>query len=114
MSSPGPQLWRALNVLQRVAGFGAASTGAIFAGWAIWYLVHPPEPVQIPELSTDPRLARGAVLAFAIVLLALAAVLLRARPFRPDLGDPLSSGHELRPSRPAESPRRWWTGDPIE
>jgi hypothetical protein len=114
MSPPGRQLWRALNVLQRIAGFGAAGTGAIFAGWTIWYLMNPSEPLEIPQFSSDPRLSRAAGFAFSTVLLALAAVLLRARPYRPDLGDPLTSGHDLRPPRPTEAPRRWWTGDPID
>ena len=114
MSPPGPQLWRALNVLQRVAGLGAAGTGALYAGWAIWYLLHPSVSLQIPDFPTDLRLARYADLAFAAVLLGLAAVLLRARPFRPDLGDSLASGYVLRASRPTEPQRRWWTGDPID
>jgi hypothetical protein len=112
-STPGPWLWRALNVLQRVAGFGATATGVIFGAWAIWHILSPGAPAP-PDVPQDPSLARAAVLAFAAVLLALGAVLLRARPYRPDLGDPLASGHELRATRPTDPPRRWWTGDPID
>ena len=114
MSTPGPRVWRTLNVLQRIAGVGAAGTGIIFGGWAIWYLAHPTVPLEIRSFPSDPRLARAAVLAFAGVLLALAGVLLRARPYRPDLGDSLASGHELRASKSTDSQRSWWTGDPIE
>jgi hypothetical protein len=112
-SPPGPRLWRSLNILQRLAGFGATATGALFGWWAVWYLLHPaaPLPADVPR---DPRPGRFAVLAFAVVLLALGAVLLRARPYRPDLGDSLASGHDLRAPRPADPRRRWWTGDPIE
>ena len=110
-SPPGPRLWRALNILQRIAGFGAVAAGVIFATWAIWQIL---SPGAVPlDLSQDPRLAQAAVLAFGAVLLALGAVLLRARPYRPDLGDPLASGHDLRATRPTDSRRGWWTGDPI-
>jgi len=110
-STPGPRLWRALNILQRIAGFGAVAAGVIFATWAIWQIL---SPGAVPlDLSQDPRLAQAAVLAFGAVLLALGAVLLRARPYRPDLGDPLASGHDLRATRPTDSRRGWWTGDPI-
>ena len=112
-STPGPKLWRTLNILQRIAGFSAMAAGILFGAWAIWHLANPGQPVPA-DLPQDPRLARGAVLAFAAVLLALGAVLLRARPYRPDLGDSLASGHDLRLSRPADSPRRWWTGDSID
>jgi hypothetical protein len=83
----------------------------LFGSWAIWHLFNPGEPVP-PDLPQDPRLARAGVLAFAAVLLAVGAVLLRARPYRPDLGDPLVSGHDLRATRPGDPQRRWWTGDP--
>jgi hypothetical protein len=112
-STPGPGLWRALNVLQRIAGFGATATGVIFGGWAVWFLVNPGAPLPA-DLPADPRLARLAVLAFAAVLLALGAVLLRARPYRPDLGDSLAAGHDLRATRSTDPLRRWWTGDPVE
>ena len=110
-STPGPRLWRALNILQRIAGFGAMAAGLIFGTWAIWQIVS--QGAVAPDSSQDPRLARAAVLAFGAVLLALGAVLLRARPYRPDLGDPLASGHDLRATRSTDSPRDWWTGDPI-
>lgn len=110
-STPGPRLWRALNILQRIAGFGAVAAGLIFGTWAVWQMLSP-GPVAA-DFSQDPRLARAAVLAFGAVLLALGAVLLRARPYRPDLGDPLASGHDLRATRSTDPRRRWWTGDPI-
>ena len=112
-STPGPALWRALNILQRIAGFSAIATGVIFAAWSIWHILNSGTPVNlgVPE---DPRLARAVALAFAAVLLALGAVLLRARPYRPDLGDSLASGHDLRASRSTDPPRRWWTGDSID
>jgi hypothetical protein len=112
-SAPGPRLWRALNILQRTAGFSATATGLLFGGWAIWYLVNPGEPPP-SDGPHDQRLGRFAVLALGVVLLALGAVLLRARPYRPDLGDSLASGHDLRATRPGDAHRRWWTGDPIE
>ena len=112
-STPGPRLWRALNVLQRVAGFSATVTGVIFGTWAVWSLLNPVAALPA-DPSADPRLGRFVVLAFAGVLLALGAVLLRARPYRPDLGDSLSSGHDLRATRPSDPLRRWWTGDPVE
>lgn len=112
-STPGPALWRALNILQRIAGFGAMATGVIFAAWSIWHILDPGTPVAPPDLP-EPRLASTAVLAFAAVLLALGAVLLRARPYRPDLGDSLASGHDLRAPRSTDPPRRWWTGDSID
>lgn len=112
-STPGPRLWRGLNVLQRLAGFGTLAAGVTFGVWAIWFLRNPAmlAPAVVGE---DSRLATFAVLAFAVVLLALGAVLLRARPYRPDLGDSLASGHDLRPTKPTDSHRRWWTGDPID
>jgi hypothetical protein len=112
ISTPGPRLWRGLNILQRIAGFGATIAGLTFGSWAIWHLLNPTVPLP-PDLPQDPRLARFGVLAFAAVLLALGAVLLRARPYRPDLGDPLSSGHDLRATRPSDPRRRGWTGDPV-
>ena len=109
-STPGPRLWRALNVLQRIAGFGAMAAGIIFGTWAVLNIVSPGQPVP-SDLAQDPRLQLVTVLAFAVVLLALGAVLLRARPYRPDLGDSLGAGHDLRAARRSDSPRRWWTGD---
>jgi hypothetical protein len=112
-STPGPSLWRGLNVLQRIAGFGAIGAGVIVGTWAIGFLMNPATmgPEVVPR---DSRLGSVAVLAFGAVLLALGAVLLRARSYRPDLGDSLAAGHDLRATRPTDSHRRWWTGDPVE
>jgi hypothetical protein len=100
-------------VLQRVAGFGALGAGVIFGTWAIRFLMNP--ATMGPEVvARDSRLGSFAVLAFGVVLLALGAVLLRARSYRPDLGDSLAAGHDLRATSPTDSHRRWWTGDPIE
>jgi hypothetical protein len=114
VSTPNPVVWRALNVLQRVAGISAAASGTIFTCWAVWFLLYPSMMPDVPQLSPDRRLSQFAVLAFAGVLLSLAAVLLRARPYRPDLGDSLAAGQDLRSSRPAEPQRHWWTGDPLD
>lgn len=99
--------WRAFIVSIRIVGLGAAIVSVGFLGWALglWTMV-----VDQAPLSTSERLG-DAVAAAATAAVAL--LLLRLRPFRPDLGDVSWFLDPFGARANSRAPRNWWTGDPV-
>ena len=102
--------WRSYNIMRRVVGLGFALWGFGFASWGLWLALHPnvPFPVDgVPTTAVGPKLGMTLV---ATALTGLGIWLIRARPYRPDLGDvpylfdPFLAKTQLRANR------RWWTG----
>ena len=98
--------WRMFNVLVRVLGLAAMAGGAVFTLLGITRLLQP----GALRVEGEPALV---LLLVGLLVLAIGAAILRAPPFRPDLGDvswrfdPFGS-KERRAARPKRS---WWTGD---
>lgn len=102
----------------RCFGIMAAIAGTGFISWGIYHFYHPAEARKWAEYrgtaeqsfshqTLNPDLLGGVVtveIAIGIFALALAVAVLRVRPYRPDLGDKVSSY--------AVGARSWWTGEP--
>jgi hypothetical protein len=98
--------WRMFNVLVRVLGLTALVSGTVFTVLGISRIVQS----GAIRIEGEPGLI---LLLVGLLSLAIGAAILRAPPFRPDLGDvswrfdPFGS-KEKRLARPKRS---WWTGD---
>lgn len=110
--------WCISNVMVRCFGIMASMVGASGIGWGIYHYYHPSDAMKWAEYrgtaeqsfshqTINPDLLGGVVageIAVGLFALALAVVVLRVRPYRPDLGDKVSSY--------AVGARSWWTGEP--
>jgi hypothetical protein len=98
----------------RVCGVLAALCGAVFLGWVALLTLHPPLLSRFNGVVADPNLAPPLFMAGAWFLI-LGICILRARTYRPDLGDAAylidPFGAKLRRLFPPS--RTWWTGDPA-
>ena len=98
--------WRMFNVLVRVLGLAALLSGAVFTVLGIMRLLQP----AALQTEGDPALV---LLLVGLLVLAVGAAILRAPPFRPDMGDvswrfdPFGS----KERRSGGLKRSWWTGD---
>jgi hypothetical protein len=111
MSSFGTWHWRLFNVLRRLLGIGAIVNGAVFVAWGLALLARPRSTVAMNGVLATAASANLLVLLVGATALALGAVIVRARSYRPDLGDaswllePQTAHAEKREGR------TWWTGD---
>lgn len=110
--------WCIFNVMVRIFGLMATVSGTILICWGIYHHYHPVEARQWAEYSgtaeqsfshqtLNPDNFGGVVtveIAVGILALILAFAVLRVRPYRPDLGDKVSSYSVVS--------RSWWTGEP--
>lgn len=110
--------WCIFNVIVRCFGIMAAIAGTGFISWGIYHFYHPAEARKWAEYrgtaeqsfshqTLNPDLLGGVItveIAIGLFALALAVAVLRVRPYRPDLGDKVSSY--------AVVVRSWWTGEP--
>jgi hypothetical protein len=120
---PDAAHWRRFNILIRLSGLMAVVFSLACLAGAVRFTVHPEQATNIEPPGQS--VSENVVLGLAVAL--LAALVLTARPYRPDLGDRAFSDHSLRwllglPSgwerpkpRHVESARRnWWTGDVLK
>jgi hypothetical protein len=102
----------------RIFGLMATVAGTVFISWGIYHYYHPAEARKWAEHSgtaeqsfshqtINPDLLGGVVTGEIVVglfALILAFAVLRVRPYRPDIGNTVSSY--------AIGTRSWWTGEP--
>ena len=102
----------------RCFGIMAAIAGTGFTGWGIYHYFHPAEAKKWAEYrgtaeqslnhqTINPDLLGGVVTGEFVIgffALVLAVAVLWMRPYRPDLGDKVSSY--------SAGTRSWWTGEP--
>jgi len=110
--------WCIFNVMVRIFGFMATVAGIAFISWGIYHYYHPAEARKWAEYrgtaeqsfshqTINPDLLGGVVTGEIVVglfALTLAFAVLRVRPYRPDLGDSVTSY--------SIGTRSWWTGEP--
>jgi hypothetical protein len=76
--------WRLFNIGIRLFGIAAGLATAGFVAWGVYFVTNP----QGAEGLREGGLAAGSVyLVTAMATAALSYAMLRARPYRPDLGD---------------------------
>lgn len=99
--------WRFYNRFLRVVGLAFVFAGAAFvwSALSLWLRLTPERPNASPWLFVGT----------GVFALAVGALLLRARPFRPDLGDVpwlagRAGGYPERRERRGVA-RSWWTGE---
>jgi hypothetical protein len=112
MATPHVWPWKLFNIVMRLAGLFTTLSGAVFLTWSVLLIVRAPIVVWAQGTLADPNLA--APLLFAAVWFSILGVgILRAPPYRPDLGDADRlvdpAGFKLR--RFFSPSRSWWTGD---
>jgi hypothetical protein len=97
----------------RVCGVLAALCGAGFLGWAAVLTLHPSLPSRFHSVVADPNLAPSLFMGGAWFLI-LGISILRARTYRPDLGDAAYLVDPIGAKLQREFPpsRTWWSGDP--
>jgi hypothetical protein len=102
----------------RIFGLMATMAGTVFTSWGIYHYYHPAEARKWAEYrgtadqsfshqTINPDTLGGVVtveIAVGIFALILAFAVLGVRPYRPDLGDAVSSY--------SVGTRSWWTGEP--
>ena len=105
--------WRAFNTIMRVSGLVAALFGSGLLVWVALLILHPTILNRLHGVGTDRDLAPPLLMAGAWFLM-FGVCILRARTYRPDLGDAGSLvdpvGVKLQQYYPPS--RTWWTGDP--
>lgn len=105
-------LYRAHNVAWRILGLWAVLCGTGFAAWAGWLLTHPHSPMDV-NASPATAVGTGLVMLLAAAIgIGLGVLLLRARTYRPDLGDVLYFVDPFVARTQDRTNRHWWTGDP--
>jgi hypothetical protein len=103
--------WRTMNVLRRVLGLVTALIGVVFSLWALALLLRSQSTLDIGAVPTTDVGPKLIILGGAAVVLGFGVLMLRARAYRPDLGDvswliePQVTDAEYRRDR------HWWTGD---
>ena len=98
--------WRTFNRFVRVCGLLALLVGGalLWGSIAIWWDgKFQTVRADAPSRSDDLALFVGGIVAIAIGVL-----LVRARPYRADLGD---AAFGRPPAYGTNEPRMWWTGD---
>jgi hypothetical protein len=107
--------WRIFNVLVRAFGLMAVLCGIVFTSWAARLLVNPKATVNLEGVATAAVEPKLLLMLAGFVALAIGVAIVRARPYRPDLGDssyladPFGSGAQ----RAIPQRRSWWTGDRL-
>ena len=102
--------WRLFNIGIRLFGIAAGLATAGFVAWGVYFVTNP----QGAEGLREGGLAAGSVyLVTAMATAALSYAMLRARPYRPDLGDRTWTFVRRASGKPSEprGDRTWWTGD---
>jgi hypothetical protein len=85
----------------------------VFTSWATTLLLRPEATIElegVPSAAPGPKLL---ILLVGMVVLAIGLAILRAQPYRPDLGDSsyLADPFGARAQRALPQRRSWWTGD---
>ena len=104
--------WRVFNVIRRLTGLLATFNGAVLAIWGASLLLRPERTIDVqgvPSAAIWPKLV---TLVVGIVAGVLGVLLVRARTYRPDLGDTSWFVEPQVARRQLRSGRNWWTGDP--
>jgi hypothetical protein len=105
--------WRIFNIFMRLCGLTTALAGALFLAWDASLILAPGWLQPFNPGIANPHL-KGPLLVAGVWFLILGLGILRARTYRPDLGDASYSidpyGAKLRRVFPPT--RSWWTGDP--
>lgn len=110
--------WCIFNVMVRIFGLMSTVAGTVFICWGIYHYYHPAEARKWAEYrgtaeqsfshqTLNPDTLGVVVtveIAVGVFALILAFAVLRVRPYRPDLGDTVSSYSVVN--------RSWWTGEP--
>ena len=103
--------WRVFNIGCRLFGLLAMLNGTIFTIWGIALLLSPQSTIDVEGVPTAALGPKLGMLAIGLLTLVLGVMVVRARTYRPDLGDvswliqPQVARGQLR------SRRNWWTGD---
>ena len=107
--------WRAFNILLRGLGLMAMLVGTVFTLWGAVLLAQRQATVEWEGELTAATGPKVIILLVGLGTLALAIALLRARPFRPDLGDAswLIDPFGAKAQRTSRPRRSWWTGDRL-
>lgn len=105
--------WRVFNVFMRICGITAAFAGALLLAWDASLILVPTILRRFTVGGANPNL-QAPLLVAGVWFLILGLGILRARTYRPDLGDASYSidpyGAKLRRAFPPK--RSWWTGEP--
>jgi hypothetical protein len=107
--------WRVFNVFLRAFGLMALLAGMVFTLWGAVLLSRRQATVEWEGMLTSATGPKLLILLVGLSTLALAIALLRARPFRPDLGDVswLLDPFGAKAQRRSLPRRSWWTGDRL-
>lgn len=101
--------WRLFSVMVRLFGVTAFICGAAFLLWGV-YQAFDPRAAEGIETGGLPASAINMVL--GSFSLAVGTAVLRAQPYRPDLGDAAWTFRAAKPADAAARRRNWWTGEP--
>jgi hypothetical protein len=100
--------WAAFNLFVRLFGILGLIVSVVFFGWAVYFLVAPNKAQNIVDVGFSLSLV---YLVGSLISLAIAATVLRAPTYRPDMGDSAWSFRRRSPGDRAGSIHRsWWTG----
>lgn len=103
--------WSVFNVLVRLFGIMSTITSLVFIGWSAVFALYPEKTTDVSDAGFG---AAPLFLTGGLVCTVVAIVLLRARPYRPDLGDSVWGFRTNKlPSQTGRATlRSWWTGEP--
>lgn len=111
--------WRVYNITRRAVGVGMLCVGAVLATYTVRLLVDPGAVLLVNGIPTPDVAPRLVALVASLAAMGVGIVLLRLRPYRPDLGDiswlsaPFEARERARTESPDEKRRDWLTGDPL-
>jgi hypothetical protein len=105
--------WRAFNICMRLCGLLALSSGILLLGWSMLLTFHAGLIGRFHGPLTSPVFGPQFFWLGAWCVL-LGVAILRARTYRPDLGDAsfLVDSFGVKLQRVFPPKRFWWTGDP--
>src|SRR5664280_2532155 len=83
--------WLIVNGCVRVFGVGAIVAGVVFTAWSSWLLLHRDATIGVNGVPSNDPWDKATILIAGLVVLVLGILVLKARRYRPDLGDSASS-----------------------
>jgi len=101
--------WRLFNVCARLFGLMALASGVAFSSWAAYYAINPSASEGIETGGLPVSAVDAVVGAFSLVV---GTAVLRAQPYRPDLGDATWAFRARKGANRDVNRRSWWTGEP--
>ena len=111
MTSYERRRWRIVNILRRLLGLAALVIGAVFSVWAIALVLRSQSTLAIGGVLTTDIEPKLTIFGGGVVVLGFGVLMLRARAYRPDLGDVSWLVEPQAAEADQRRDREWWTGD---